>query len=139
MFTLQIHYSTLVSENKSRLLNASRSSKTLRPSTAFKQRGPIIPSQAVSAFDKFNRDIINNKIPNESVKRLQPKSALLKQKRVMSARKKLAEKQLKGPVTRQRVPSAKQLPFTTSKTKESFGQHYGKQKDEIMNIKIQTV
>jgi hypothetical protein len=89
--------------------------KLFRPSTAYKTNTPVIPEYAISAFDKFNRDIMDNKIVNEPVKRLKPKSALARiQKRVLSARRKPIEhdnntKPLK------RVGSAK--PFKTTKSK----------------------
>jgi hypothetical protein len=95
------------------VLNASKSARGLRPASAFKSKAPIVPQHAISAFDKFNREILDHKVANESVKRLQPKSALLNQKRIQSARRKNASPAATGTLARQRVGSAKMLKSST--------------------------
>jgi len=93
-----IQYNTIgksESLENSNFLSASRN-PGMRPLTAFK-KGPAVPLQAISAFDQFNRDIIDHKVINESVKRLKPKNALQNHpKRVQSARRKLGSSQFKN-------------------------------------------
>ncbi|CAI2359537.1 unnamed protein product [Moneuplotes crassus] len=67
-------------------LSGSRAHSRMRPGTAV-HKGPIIPEHVVSAFDQFNRDILDHKVPNESVKRINLKSTFMKTSRVHSARR----------------------------------------------------
>ena len=66
-------------------LGVNKSRSQFRPKSAAKP-GKSIPQQAISAFDQFNRDILDHKVSNESVKRLKPKFALSRT-RIQSANK----------------------------------------------------
>ena len=106
----------------------------MRPSTAINRNGPVIPEHAISAFDQFNRDILDNKVANESVKRLKPKSSFMKsQMRVQSARRK-ANAAAPLPRMGKRVQSAKSL--KTANANKAVLSKFGQTKDGILNLKI---
>ena len=56
---LDLFYADSVSQNKLQ-----------RPNSAFKPMNASIPATHISAFDKFNRDLIDHKIPQNASKRL---------------------------------------------------------------------
>ena len=104
----------------------------MRPGTAV-SRCPVIPEHAISAFDQFNRDILDHKVVNESVKRLKQKCAMMKNSiRVQSARRKpnsIIPKSRMG-----RISSAKI--FKTTKNKKVAVQKFGNKNESIINLKI---
>lgn len=110
-----IYSLTIVIENQN-LDVESQPSLRIRPTSAFKS------PTAISAFDKFNRDIIDHKIPMESVKRLKPKSLHIS-KRIQSAKRKVSPKK---PTSRTRITSATHKHLPTN----NF------MKDGIINVKI---
>jgi hypothetical protein len=93
----------------------------IHPTSVFKSSTPSLPI-AISAFDKFNRDIIDHKISPDSIKRLKPKSSLHPSKRIQSARRKPISS--KKPSSRTRLTSAK------------YSSQPIFQKDGIINVNI---
>lgn len=109
----------------------------MRPSTAFKKKTPVVPEHTISAFDKFNREILEHKVVNEPVKRLKPKSALgLSTKRIQSARRKLVDLPTKDTFLK-RVGSAKSLKTSKAIAKPIEKEpQYMSEKDSIINLNI---
>lgn len=121
-------------------LMANQSRSHLRPTSAVRP-GSAIPQQAISTFDQFNRDILDHKIANESVKRLKPKLAVSKT-RVHSANRKMHLTKAKNA----RVPSGNlkvknnvkkmQRPTTAFRTSSKMGFTERVERDAIINVKI---